>query len=54
MNVRLGMDVGGTKVNIGLFSDSGDMLCKEKHAVPEGICARDLMRLLAVRAGEMI
>jgi len=54
MSVRLGMDVGGTKVNIGLFSDSGVMLCKEKHAVPEGIHARDLMSLLAVRAGDMI
>jgi glucokinase len=54
MGVRLGMDVGGTKANIGLFGDSGVMLCREKHSVPGGISARDLMRLLAVRVGEMI
>ena len=47
MGVRLGIDVGGTKVNMGILNEDGQILKKHKFAVPSGIACRPLMELVA-------
>jgi len=54
MGVRLGMDVGGTKVNIGLFKEDGHLLYKERYPVQRGAGAGEFMQLLAARADELL
>jgi len=54
MGVRLGLDVGGTKVNIGLLEKDGKLLYREKVPIPKGVAARELMQALAIRVGELL
>jgi len=48
------MDVGGTKAAIGLLGEDGSLLYRERTPIPKGVTARELMRTLAVRAGELL
>ena len=47
MSVRLGIDLGGTKVNLGVLTGDGVILGKRKLAVPAGIGCEALMALVA-------
>ncbi len=53
-NYRLGIDVGGTKVNLVLTDRSGTLLRKTRLDVPTGISCRDLMFLVADKARELL
>ncbi len=47
MGVRLGIDIGGTKVNLGVLTEDGRIIGKQKFAVPSGIGCESLMELTA-------
>ena len=54
MGVRLGIDIGGTKVNLGILTEDGRILGKQKFAVPSGIACRPLMELVAMQSAELL
>ena len=54
MSVRLGIDIGGTKVNAGLLSQDGRVIGKRKFAVPAGIACGPLMALAARECGLLL
>jgi glucokinase len=47
MSMRLGIDLGGTKVNLGVLTEDGRIVQKHKFAVPAGIECKPLMELVA-------
>ncbi len=54
MDVRLGIDIGGTKVNMGVLTEDGQILKKHKFAVPIGIGCEALMALVAYESAELM
>ncbi len=51
---RIGIDVGGTKVNLALTSKEGKLLSKSRMDVPAGISCRTLMYAVADKARELL
>jgi glucokinase len=54
MSVRLGIDIGGTKVNLGVLTMAGQILGKHKFAVPSGIACEPLMALVARESEKLL
>ena len=52
--MRLGIDIGGTKVNLGILTENGQVRCKHKFAVPSGIACEPLMALVAKESAELL
>jgi glucokinase len=54
MRVRLGIDIGGTKVNMGILTLEGQLLIKRKIAVPPGVDCKTLMALVAAECEQLL
>ncbi len=54
MGVRIGIDIGGTKVNMGVFTEEGRLLAKHKLSVPSGVEYEALMALAAKGSTELL
>ena len=51
MRVRLGVDIGGTKVNIGVLTEEGKLIKQHKFAIAVGM---DCNALMAMTVGQSI
>ena len=51
---RLGVDIGATKVNIGLLNDEGVLICRRKMLIPHDSGCRSLLKRIADTAKELL
>lgn len=54
MKIRMGIDVGGTKANMGLLTGEGEIIARHKLMMPKGAQPDEQMKLIAEAAKKLV